>query len=57
MLCADKNDAVVKLTLPEGEKQIIASQYHLYLPKEKQLLEELNKELDSFEEKENKTET
>ncbi len=57
LLCADKNDAVVKFTLPEGEKQIIASQYQLYLPTEKQLLEELNKELDSFEEKENKTET
>ncbi len=57
LLCTDKNDAVVKFTLPEGEKQIIASQYQLYLPTEKQLLEELNKELDSFEEKENKTET
>jgi hypothetical protein len=54
LLCADKNDAVVKFSLPEGEKQIIASQYQLYLPTEKQLLEELNKELESFEEKENK---
>lgn len=56
LLCADKNDTVVKFSLPEGEKQIIASQYQLYLPTEKQLLEELNKELESFEEKENKTE-
>lgn len=56
LLCADKNDAVVKFSFPEGEKQIIASQYQLYLPTEKQLLEELNKELESFEEKERKTE-
>lgn len=53
LLCANKNDAVVKLTLPEKQKQIIASQYKLYLPTEKQLLDELNKELKSFEGKEN----
>ncbi|WP_343563756.1 PDDEXK nuclease domain-containing protein [Sphingobacterium sp.] len=48
LLCANKNDAVVKFTLPEGQKQIVASQYELYLPTEQQLLDELNKELDSF---------
>ncbi len=51
LLCARKNDTVVKFTLPEGQKQIIASQYELYLPTEKQLLEEVKKELESFEEK------
>ncbi|QEC45524.1 DUF1016 domain-containing protein [Pseudobacter ginsenosidimutans] len=51
LLCANKNDAVVKFTLPENQKQIIASQYELYLPTEKQLLEEVNKEIESFEEK------
>lgn len=45
LLCADKNDAVVKFTLPENTKNIIATQYKLYLPTEQQLLEELNKEL------------
>lgn len=55
LLCADKNDAVVKFTLTENEKQIVASQYQLYLPTEKQLLEKLNKELESFEGKENTT--
>lgn len=54
LLCASKNDAVVKFTLPENQKQIVASQYELYLPSEKQLLEELNKELESFEGKDNK---
>ena len=48
LLCAKKNDSVVKFSLPENNKTIIASQYQLYLPAEKQLLEELNKELDSF---------
>lgn len=54
LLCTDKNDTVVKFTLPEGEKQIIASQYKLYLPTEKQLLEEIKKELENFDEKTNK---
>lgn len=52
LLCANKNDAVVRFTLPENQKHIIASQYELYLPTEKQLLEEVNKELESFEGKE-----
>jgi hypothetical protein len=41
LLCAAKNDAVVKFTLPENQKQIIASRYELYLPTEKQLLDEV----------------
>lgn len=49
LLCADKNDGVVKFTLPENNKNIIASQYKLYLPTEKQLLEEIKKELENFE--------
>ncbi|MBX2953564.1 MAG: DUF1016 family protein [Leadbetterella sp.] len=49
--CASKNDTVVRFTLPEGQKQIIASQYELYLPTEKQLLEEVQKELKNFENK------
>lgn len=51
LLCASKNDTVVRFTLPEGQKQIIASQYELYLPTEKQLLEEVQKELKNFENK------
>src|SRR5690606_25327048 len=51
LLCANKNDGVVRFTLPEGQKQIFASQYTLYLPTEQQLLEEVNKELENFEEK------
>jgi predicted nuclease of restriction endonuclease-like (RecB) superfamily len=51
LLCASKNDAVVRFTLPEGQRQIFASQYKLYLPTEQQLLDEVNKELESFEAK------
>jgi predicted nuclease of restriction endonuclease-like (RecB) superfamily len=50
LLCADKNDAVVKFTLPENSKNIIASQYKLYLPTEQQLLDEVNKKLEKREE-------
>lgn len=39
LLCADKNDAIVKITLPENNQTIFASKYQLYLPTEKQLLE------------------
>ncbi|CAN1574511.1 YhcG, N-terminal [Flavobacteriaceae bacterium] len=50
LLCANKNDGVVKFSLPENNKNIIASQYNLYLPTEKQLLEEVKKELENFAE-------
>lgn len=50
LLCATKNDGVVKFTLPENNKTIVASQYKLYLPTEQQLLEEVNKQLNNLEE-------
>jgi len=46
LLCAAKNNSVVKYALPENNQTIFASSYQLYLPSEKQLLEELNKELE-----------
>lgn len=42
LLCADKNDAVVKYTLPEGDKQIFASKYITYLPTKEELEKMLN---------------
>ena len=42
LLCADKNNALVKYSLPENNKTIMASKYQLYLPSEQQLLDELN---------------
>jgi predicted nuclease of restriction endonuclease-like (RecB) superfamily len=50
LLCAQKNNSVVKFTLPESNMNIIASQYQLYLPTEKQLLEEVKKEFGNFDE-------
>lgn len=46
LLCADKNNAVVKFSLPQDNQRIVASKYELYLPTEKQLLNELKKEID-----------
>jgi hypothetical protein len=37
--------------LPENNKTILAGKYQLYLPTEKQILEELKKELDIFQSK------
>ena len=55
LLCANKNDGVVKFTLPENDKNIVASQYKLYLPTEQQLLEAVKIELENFDSgKENK---
>jgi len=51
LLCTDKNDAVVKYTLPLDTKNMVASQYQLYLPTESQLLAEVQKELQTFQEK------
>ena len=45
LLCADKNDAVVKFTLPEENNSVVASKYHLYLPTEAQLLSEITKNI------------
>lgn len=39
VLCAEKNDAVVRYTLPEGENRIFAAKYMTYLP----TVEELKK--------------
>ncbi len=49
LLCADKNDTVVKYTLPQDNKTILASKYQLYLPTEKELIAEVYKELEDIE--------
>ena len=54
LLCADKNDTMVKITLPEDNKTIVASKYQLYLPSEQQLLDELKKEIDRVDNKNSK---
>ena len=49
LLCADKNDTVVKYTLPQNNQTILASKYQLYLPSEEELVKELCKELQEIE--------
>lgn len=52
LLCADKNDTVVKITLPENNKTILASKYELILPSEKALIKELQSEIERLNLKE-----
>ena len=52
LLCSRKNDTVVRMTLPENDNQIMASQYQLYLPTEDQLVKEINDVKYSAENKE-----
>jgi len=42
ILCADKSEAIVRYTLAEGNKQIFASKYMLYLPTEQELKNEIH---------------
>ncbi len=49
VLCADRNEAVVRYTLPEDNQQIFASRYKLYLPTETELAAELQRERQSIE--------
>ena len=49
VLCADKSDTLVKYTLPLDNKQIYASKYMLYLPKEDELRNEINKQRELLE--------
>ena len=51
LLCANKNDAVVKYTPPENNQQIFAKKYQLHLPTEAELSAELSREIKVIEEK------
>lgn len=43
LLCAEKNDTLVRMSLPEDNNSIVASKYQLYLPAEQQLINEVEK--------------
>jgi predicted nuclease of restriction endonuclease-like (RecB) superfamily len=51
LLCADKNDTLVKISLPEDNETILASKYELYLPSETALLEEIKEIINIADEK------
>ncbi len=42
LLCTQKNDTLVRMTLPEDNKTILASEYKLYLPTSEQLIKEVD---------------
>ena len=42
LLCSRKNDTVVRMTLPESNNTVLASQYQLYLPTEAQFVKEID---------------
>ncbi len=44
ILCADKNESVVRYTLSQSASQIFASRYQLHLPSEEALAKELQRE-------------
>ena len=50
LLCTDKNDTLVKMTLPADNNTIVASKYQLYLPTEQQLIAEVEKVRKEWEE-------
>lgn len=41
ILCKEAKKAVVEFTLPEGNKQIFAKRYHLYLPSKEELIRQI----------------
>ena len=41
LLCKDKNDSLVEITLPKENKQIFASKYRLYLPSKRDFKKQL----------------
>lgn len=51
ILSADKSDMLVKYTLPLDNKQIYASKYMLYLPKEEELQDEMKKQMKLLKER------
>ena len=49
LLCHNKNDSLVKMTLPEDNRTILAADYKLRLPSEEQLLAEVRKAEEEYE--------
>ena len=41
IICKDKDDALVEITLPEDNTQIFASRYQLYLPSKAELQQQV----------------
>jgi len=44
ILCTEKDATIVKYSILKGNKKLFASKYKLYLPSEKELQDEIEKE-------------
>jgi hypothetical protein len=51
ILCTEKNETIVKYSVLKESTQIFASKYKRYLPSEKELIDELNAELEQLKNK------
>jgi predicted nuclease of restriction endonuclease-like (RecB) superfamily len=51
ILCTEKNEVIAKYSVLKESKQIFASKYKLVLPTEKELISELNAEIESLKNK------
>jgi hypothetical protein len=51
ILCAQKDDSVVRYSVLEGNEQLFASKYKLVLPSEEELRAELDRERAALEER------
>lgn len=49
VLCSEKNEAMVRITLPEDNEQILAARYQMFLPTEEELRAELAREREEAE--------
>ena len=49
VLCSDKNDAMVRITLPVDNEQVHAARYQNYLPTEEELRAEVTREREEIE--------
>lgn len=49
ILCAEKNRTIVKYSLLNDSKQIFASKYQMYFPTEKQIKQEIQREVEQIE--------
>ena len=49
VLCSEKNDAMVRITLPDENEQVLAASYQMYLPTEEELRAALEREREEAE--------
>ena len=48
ILCTDKKDTIVKYSILNGNKNLYASKYQLYLPTEEEFINEIEKTKDNI---------